>query len=229
MKPLNENSFSHYCHNGTWFECDRCDFGAPVKVRNDNEDLSLPQLMSDVAEMIGFRTCNIWPELNGFQGYDCIKWEFNCDAFPTMKTLTVLQRAARLAHDFKALLNLMHKTGYSKGDIQEFNGELLDEMEADAGVLLEKLADVDTDALNVTEDEIAAVLETRRDKKLEDFPIVNQTGPDAYAYCSGCGIDYPGEDVGRMPYGRQTADGDNGRCLFCDYELSVDYDAEDEE
>lgn len=69
---MNEKSFSHISHYGTAFDCDRCDFRTPIVVSTPPED---PRLyVKDVAEMIGFHTTNIHPELNGFQGYDCIEF-----------------------------------------------------------------------------------------------------------------------------------------------------------
>lgn len=69
---MNEKSFSHHCRFGTKFSCERCDFNSPIKVEDAPTDVT--QRMSDVAEMIGFHATNIWPDLNGFQGYDCLQF-----------------------------------------------------------------------------------------------------------------------------------------------------------
>lgn len=71
---LNEKSFSHLCHYGTYFEAARCDFRDGVKVTNAPK---MPdRLASDVAEMATYHALNIHPQLNGFQGYDCIWFDF---------------------------------------------------------------------------------------------------------------------------------------------------------
>jgi hypothetical protein len=76
MKDIGNQRFSHICRNGTQFQADRCDFASgiihyiPATTQKD-----YPQLLAaDVAEMIGFHAVNIWPNLNGFQGYDCLRF-----------------------------------------------------------------------------------------------------------------------------------------------------------
>lgn len=73
-KYLNDQSFSHYGHYGTYFEATRCDFRDGVKVTDAPKDKAW--LASDVAEMATYHALNIHPRLNGFQGYDCIKFNF---------------------------------------------------------------------------------------------------------------------------------------------------------
>jgi len=60
----------------------------------------------------------------------------------------------------------------------------------------------------------------------DDFPIMNKTTEDAYSYCNSCVAEYFGEDVGRIPYSRTTANGDWGLCLFCKEEMSLDLEEE---
>jgi len=69
---MNDKPFSYTSHYGTEFVCDRCDFKTPLIVKN--QPSGGKQRMSDVAEMIGYHATNIYPELNGFQGYDCIQF-----------------------------------------------------------------------------------------------------------------------------------------------------------
>lgn len=69
---INHKSFSHYCRYGTKFTASRCDFRDGVEVSDVPETQT--QFACDVAEMIGYHAVNIRPELNGFQGYDCINW-----------------------------------------------------------------------------------------------------------------------------------------------------------
>lgn len=75
MNWLNHKPFSHYCRFGTRFGASRCDFRDGVSVMYDRP-LTKEEAASDVAEMIGYHAVNIRPELNGFQGYDCIEWIF---------------------------------------------------------------------------------------------------------------------------------------------------------
>jgi hypothetical protein len=74
LNPMNEKSFSHVSRWGTEFQSFRCDFRNGVAVKNAPKDKA--KLASDVAEMIGYHSVAIWPNLNGFQGYDCIQWAF---------------------------------------------------------------------------------------------------------------------------------------------------------
>lgn len=71
---MNEKPFEYTSHFGTKFNATRCDFfnGVTVSDKNPNND----KYTSDVAEMIGYHATNIHPQLNGFQGYDCIYWTF---------------------------------------------------------------------------------------------------------------------------------------------------------
>ena len=70
---LNETPFSHNCRYGTVFSATRCDFRDGVIVT----DIPKKELLAmDMAEMIGYHACAILPELNGFQGYDCISFDF---------------------------------------------------------------------------------------------------------------------------------------------------------
>jgi len=84
-KYLNEKKWQHHCINGSNFTCARCDFREPIVVTNwpRSEDgfLDGEAFGSDVAEMIGYHALNILGDnqldpKQGFQGYDCITWEF---------------------------------------------------------------------------------------------------------------------------------------------------------
>jgi len=80
-KFMNEKPMEYTSHHGTRFTCARCDFAAPVYVRNDtasDEAHTQPSTkwFSDVAEFIGYHATNIHPKLNGFRGYDCIDWRW---------------------------------------------------------------------------------------------------------------------------------------------------------
>lgn len=73
MELLNNKKFSHYCGNGSYFECERCDFTKPI-VAKVPEKLTEEQFATDVAEMIGYHAQAIWENLNGFQGYNTIRF-----------------------------------------------------------------------------------------------------------------------------------------------------------
>jgi len=70
---LNEKPFRHQTRYGTEFNCERCDFRAPVFYENVPEKVEY--LMSDVAEMISYHAMHIHKELNGFSGYDTITFK----------------------------------------------------------------------------------------------------------------------------------------------------------
>ena len=70
---MNNKPFCHVCRHGTVFSATRCDFNDGVIVSHvPKKEL----LAMDMAEMIGYHACVIHPELNGFQGYDCISFDF---------------------------------------------------------------------------------------------------------------------------------------------------------
>ena len=70
---LNEKPWDHVCHNGTEFSSSRCDFEAELIARVPAR-VTEEELMQDVSEMIGYHAMNIHPHLNGFRGYDCIRY-----------------------------------------------------------------------------------------------------------------------------------------------------------
>ncbi len=70
-------NYSPYSHNsrfGTQFKSERCDLACVVKVIKPS-GISDIQFMSDVSEFIGYHSCVIREDLNGFRGYDCIDYE----------------------------------------------------------------------------------------------------------------------------------------------------------
>lgn len=74
LEIMNDRRFGHNCHNGTVFESERCDFKTPVYY-DMTGNITVQQLMTDVAEMIGYHATVIWPHLNGFSGYDAVRFE----------------------------------------------------------------------------------------------------------------------------------------------------------
>ncbi|MFY0656169.1 MAG: hypothetical protein JXR12_05285 [Neptunomonas phycophila] len=76
-KPMNDMPFSHYAEGFDFFSS-RCDFskGVYVVVPDINESPDPMRLMKATAEVMGYHAFNIHKELNGFQGYGAIHYEF---------------------------------------------------------------------------------------------------------------------------------------------------------
>lgn len=70
----NNRPFEHCCSNGTKFRCERADLREPITV--SNRPSSWKSVCEDVAEFIGFHAVNIWPDLNGFSGYDTLDFDW---------------------------------------------------------------------------------------------------------------------------------------------------------
>jgi hypothetical protein len=70
---INDKPFQHTSRGGCVFTANRCDFHGGVIIYAPSE-ASGEQLYSDLAEMIGYHATVIHPRLNGFAGYDCIKF-----------------------------------------------------------------------------------------------------------------------------------------------------------
>lgn len=73
---VNEKPFEHRCRNGTVFTGTRCDLRDGVDVQLDGwvKDVrGWRELVNcDYVEFAAWHALNIFPQLNGFQGYDCI-------------------------------------------------------------------------------------------------------------------------------------------------------------
>jgi hypothetical protein len=72
---MNNKPFGHTSRYGTIVTSDRCDFANGITIIKDH-NLSEDRYISDIAEAFGFHAANILPNLNGFQGYDCLKFNF---------------------------------------------------------------------------------------------------------------------------------------------------------
>lgn len=70
---INENPLEHTSSNFTRFIANRCDLQDGVKVEKP-EDISELRFAQDVAEFAAWHRGCIFEQLNGFQGYDCIKF-----------------------------------------------------------------------------------------------------------------------------------------------------------
>lgn len=75
FKIDDDTPYSHHSRNGTEFKALRCDFVGGVNVFRAPDNLA--RYSQDLAEMIANHAMFIWPELNGFQGYDCTRYLFN--------------------------------------------------------------------------------------------------------------------------------------------------------
>ncbi len=69
---MNDKPFIHRADMFT-FTASRCDFQSGVIIRTPKQ-YTETELAAAVAEMIGYHATAIWPELNGFSGYDSISW-----------------------------------------------------------------------------------------------------------------------------------------------------------
>lgn len=74
-KFLNDSPFEHLCHYGTQIKSSRCDFREGVEVHH-LEGAKIEHIMADIGEVMGWHAMNIIPRLNGFNGYDCLKYTF---------------------------------------------------------------------------------------------------------------------------------------------------------
>lgn len=77
---MNDRIFTYHSSWGHTFECDYCDFRTPIRVRSlrgqpMGDDVKF--FARDLAEMIAYHSLNIYPELNGFQGYDTLDFQFS--------------------------------------------------------------------------------------------------------------------------------------------------------
>jgi len=72
---MNDTPFEYEAANGTKFTCERCDFKEVINVKWMHETTDA-DFHLDIAEMIGYHAINVHPQLNGFQGYDVLNFEY---------------------------------------------------------------------------------------------------------------------------------------------------------
>ena len=76
---INEYPFEYETSDGYRFKCPRSDFREPIEITgmpcNIKEEHNLHALLTAVAEMISYHRNAIHQKLNGFSGYDCLKWK----------------------------------------------------------------------------------------------------------------------------------------------------------
>lgn len=71
-ESMNTKPFSHKAGRFE-FSCPQCDLRGGLTIHAPRSYTQL-ELVAAVAEMIGYHAVAIWPELNGFSGYDAIHW-----------------------------------------------------------------------------------------------------------------------------------------------------------
>ncbi|MHD0644079.1 hypothetical protein ACYPKM_00415 [Pseudomonas aeruginosa] len=74
--PANEQPIEHTCSNGTTFKADRADLRNGVKVSNFSNLNDLEKVTADFAEFGAWHALTVREHLNGFPGYDAIKYNF---------------------------------------------------------------------------------------------------------------------------------------------------------
>lgn len=71
MSPINESPIEHHAHHGTIFSADRADLRNGLKARY-RWKLTEAQKRADFLEFGAWHRSEIYEQLNGFQGYDCV-------------------------------------------------------------------------------------------------------------------------------------------------------------
>ena len=97
MPPLapikRDQPITHRTHHGTVFMCSRADLDAPIRVYDRaRDDMDFAR---DVAEFTGWHATTIWPDLNGFPGYDTIKFELPSQRAPGVNKIKAVKRKRR--------------------------------------------------------------------------------------------------------------------------------------
>ena len=67
-----DDPYEHIGRYGSRIFADRCDLKNGIVVAR-SQDVSIEHVMVDVIESMTYHAFAIWPHLNGFPGYDCIK------------------------------------------------------------------------------------------------------------------------------------------------------------
>lgn len=71
----NIKPFEYQSTRGAVIKAMRCDFAGGVDVIVSH-DAQMEAIIADVAEAFGYHAVNIWPQLEGFAGYDCLTVRF---------------------------------------------------------------------------------------------------------------------------------------------------------
>ena len=78
---MNKKPFKYHASNGTKFSGECSDLSKGVKVERPDE-LGGKSFCADCIEFGAWHQREIWPNLNGFQGYDCFSVDYSyCISF----------------------------------------------------------------------------------------------------------------------------------------------------
>lgn len=72
---INAQPFRYVASHGTSFDCPRSDLSEPVHVIKP-DGLTVGRLAADFAEFGSQHALHVYPWLNGFQGYDAVRYHF---------------------------------------------------------------------------------------------------------------------------------------------------------
>lgn len=67
----NDTPIEHTCRNGTTFFSSRADLADTVEIRTTGRG---DQIAADCVEFGAWHAREIWPHLNGFSGYDTVRY-----------------------------------------------------------------------------------------------------------------------------------------------------------
>jgi cytolysin (calcineurin-like family phosphatase) len=74
---INDKALSHTATNGCRFKAARADLKGGVKLIKP-EGTTEANMAADIAEFGAFHGMEIWPRLNGFQGWGSVEFEIVC-------------------------------------------------------------------------------------------------------------------------------------------------------
>jgi len=74
-EPSTEQPLDYRTQRGIVFRCPTRNLSAPVVVFCEAEDIDPLLFASDVAEFMGWFMAHVFPTLNGFRGYDTVRFE----------------------------------------------------------------------------------------------------------------------------------------------------------
>ena len=78
--PLNDKPIEHVTHGGVTFRCARADLREVITVHDHLDNFtSLERVAEAIAEFTAWHALCIFNQLNGFQGYDTLRFRFEED------------------------------------------------------------------------------------------------------------------------------------------------------
>jgi hypothetical protein len=72
FKPINDKPFTYETRSGAVFRCNTSDLRGDIRVTGYSEEPA--KFAVEVAEMASHHAIEVWPKLNGFQGYDTLRF-----------------------------------------------------------------------------------------------------------------------------------------------------------